>query len=88
MRWTPGATSVSSMPRGYPIAAGIRASLGRASWWVDRPATARPPTIAHGASVRGYLARMLFFSSGLGCFGSILLSVILTLALLFVLRVI
>jgi hypothetical protein len=43
---------------------------------------------AHGAGIRGYLARMLFFSSGLGCFGSIVLSVILTLALLFVLRVI
>jgi hypothetical protein len=31
---------------------------------------------------------MLFFSTGLGCFGSIVLSVVLTLALLLVLRVI
>lgn len=43
---------------------------------------------AHGPAVPGYLARMLFFSSGLGCVGSLVLSVILTLALLLVLRVI
>ncbi len=31
---------------------------------------------------------MLFFSSGLGCFGSLVLSVVLTLLLLVVLRVV